>query len=72
MNHVEAKHLNVNYDCDKCIKSFRSRNSLKTHVSTYHSVPGGSSPVTYELPQIQMQGQPNFAPPPYKFKQEFM
>jgi len=71
MNHVEAKHLNVNYDCDSCTKSFRSRNSLKTHVSTYHSVPGGSSPVAYKIPQIQMQGQPNFEPAPYKFKQEY-
>jgi len=37
MNHVEAKHLNVNYSCDHCTKSFRSRNSYKTHVSSYHS-----------------------------------
>ena len=36
MNHVEAKHLNVNYDCDQCNKNFRSRNSLKTHVSINH------------------------------------
>ena len=55
MNHVEAKHLNVDYVCGKCIKSFRSRNSLKTHVSTYHSVPGGSGPVAYEPVNVAKQ-----------------
>ena len=83
MNHVEAKHLTVNYNCDQCSKSFRSRNSLKTHVSTYHSVPGsgmspvaynsvpgsGMSPVAYNL--TKMQGSQNYSSPPIKFKQEY-
>jgi len=63
MNHVEAKHLTVNYNCDQCSKSFRSRNSLKTHVSTYHSVLGsGMSPVAYNL--TKMQGSLNYSSPP--------
>jgi len=68
MNHVEAKHLNVNYTCDQCSKSFRSRNSLKTHVSTNHSVLGtGSSPGAYNSPKLQG----NFSAPPNKFKQGY-
>ena len=66
MNHVEAKHLNVNYTCDQCSKSFRSRNSLKTHVSTNHSVMGGTggSPGADNSPKLQG----NFSAPPNKFK----
>jgi len=73
MNHVEAKHLNVNYNCDQCTKSFRSRNSLKTHVSTYHSAisSAGSSPVgAYNLQKMH-QGHQSFRPPANKFKQEY-
>eukprot|EP00090_Calanus_glacialis_P035451 TRINITY_DN6052_c0_g2_i1.p1 TRINITY_DN6052_c0_g2~~TRINITY_DN6052_c0_g2_i1.p1 ORF type:complete len:365 (-),score=92.29 TRINITY_DN6052_c0_g2_i1:686-1780(-) len=70
MNHVEAKHLNVNYNCDHCTKSFRSRNSMKTHVSTYHSASApGSSPVAYNQPKLQ--GHQSFSTSPNKFKQDY-
>jgi len=78
MNHVEAKHLNVNYNCDQCTKSFRSRNSLKTHVSVYHSgtAPGsGSSEGAFNKPKLpgyqspKVPGYPSYSTSPNQFKQ---
>jgi len=71
MNHVEAKHLNVNYNCDQCSKSFRSRNSLKTHVSVYHSGTGtGSSDVAF-MNKPKLQGHQSYSNSPNSYKQGF-
>jgi len=70
MNHVEAKHLNVNYNCDQCNKSFRSRNSLKTHVSTYHGSSGtGDNQVSFN--QSKFHGHQSYTSPPIKYKQDY-
>ena len=36
-NHVESKHLKSSYTCNYCGKVYASLNSLKSHVSRYHT-----------------------------------
>ena len=37
-SHIEAKHIEgVTHPCNQCGKSFRSRNSLSTHMSVFHT-----------------------------------
>ena len=36
-NHIEANHLEgISLPCNQCKKTFRSRNSLRVHISSYH------------------------------------